>query len=118
MEAVFQRAFSDPDYTNSMGQKPNSTQINVIVKLEAAGGSLSLVGVMLIFMTFAWSKRLRTLPNTFIAFASIANVGASIACLIGHRGLDQLKHMQREAGDPELVDQAPLCTTQAFLLEM
>ncbi|CAI4216097.1 unnamed protein product [Parascedosporium putredinis] len=48
---------------------------------------------------------LRTVPNLFILFASIANAGASIACLIGYDGV--------RAG----TDSA-LCKTQAFLLEM
>lgn len=111
----------DPDFSNGM-IKVNSTEVSVLVKLEATGGSLSLIGVTLIFITYAWSKRLRTLPNTFIFFASIANVGASIACLIGHTGLGQLNQLQNEASNDEdfdsAINHAPLCATQAFLLEM
>ena len=80
-------------------------QRTAIQTTERVGASLSLVGVVLIFITYAAFKRLRTVPNTFILFASIANVGASIACLIGYAGLT--------AGD-----QSPLCQVQAFLLEM
>ncbi|KAJ2900157.1 G-protein coupled receptor [Zalerion maritima] len=105
----------DPDFAIHNMTGVNATQIEVLVKLEAAGGSLSLVGVTLIFITFALSKRLRTLPNTFIVFASIANVGASIACLIGHKGLDDLKVRKELYGKDA---QSPMCTTQAFLLEM
>lgn len=80
-------------------------QIGVIVKLERAGASLSLIGISMIILTFRLFKRLRTVPNTFILFASVANVGASIACLIGYDGLAS------GAG-------SSLCQVQAFLLEM
>ena len=80
-------------------------QRETIQSFERAGASLSLVGVFLIFITYAAFKRLRTVPNTFMLFASIANVGASTACLIGYSGV--------LAGDP-----SALCQVQGFLLEM
>ncbi|KAK3362375.1 hypothetical protein B0T25DRAFT_512596 [Lasiosphaeria hispida] len=82
-----------------------TTERATIQHVERFGASLSLVGVVLIFITYALFKRLRTVPNTFILFASFANVGASTACLIGYDGI--------MAGDS-----APLCQIQAFLLEM
>ncbi len=80
-------------------------QRETIQAFERIGASLSLIGVFLIFATYAFFKRLRTVPNTFILFASIANVGASTACLIGYSGV--------LAGDASL-----LCQVQGFLLEM
>ncbi|KAK8088979.1 G-protein coupled receptor [Apiospora hydei] len=80
-------------------------QVNTIVIFERVGASLSVTGVLLILIAFAAFKRLRTVPNTFIIFASFANLGASIACLIGYAGI--------EAG----ADSA-LCQTQAFMFEM
>lgn len=80
-------------------------QRKALQTVERIGASLSLVGVCLIFVTFAAFKRLRTVPNTFILFASIANVGASTACLIGYDGLN--------AGY-----ESALCQVQGFLLEM
>jgi len=82
-----------------------TTERETIQHVERFGASLSLVGVTLIFVTYALFKRLRTVPNTFILFASIANVGASVAALIGYDGI--------MAGDD-----AALCQIQAFLLEM
>ncbi|AEO70653.1 uncharacterized protein THITE_2036222, partial [Thermothielavioides terrestris NRRL 8126] len=76
-----------------------------IEHIERLGAAISLFGVCLIFITYGVFKRVRTVPNTFIFFASIANVGASIACLIGYAGL--------AAGDS-----SALCQAQAFLLEM
>ncbi|KAH6854081.1 hypothetical protein B0I37DRAFT_21732 [Chaetomium sp. MPI-CAGE-AT-0009] len=73
--------------------------------VERLGAAISLVGVCLIFITYGFFPRVRTVPNTFIFFASIANVGASIACLIGYSGI--------LAGDADV-----LCQAQAFLLEM
>jgi hypothetical protein len=82
-----------------------AAQRHTIEHIERLGASISLVGVCLIFITYGFFSRVRTIPNTFIFFASIANVGASIACLIGYAGL--------LAGDD-----SALCQTQAFLLEM
>ncbi|KAL2271394.1 hypothetical protein VTJ83DRAFT_765 [Remersonia thermophila] len=80
-------------------------QRDTIERIERLGASISVIGVCLIFAAYGLFKRARTLPNTFIFFASIANLGASIACLIGYAGL--------AAG----LDSA-LCQAQAFLLEM
>lgn len=78
---------------------------DTIQHIERLGASLSLLGVCLIFIAYGFFKRVRTVPNTFIFFASIANVGASIACLIGYAGIS--------AGDS-----SALCQAQGFLLEM
>lgn len=79
-------------------------EMRVIIMLERTGASLSVAGSILVFIAFALSKRLRTVPNTFIVFASIANLGASIACLIGDSGMtDQQGH---------------LCQAQAFMFEL
>lgn len=80
-------------------------QIDTIVALERAGSSLSLVAITFIVITYSAFKRMRTVPNLFLLFASIANAGAGIACLIGFDGL-------RKGVD------SALCQTQAFLLEM
>lgn len=81
------------------------TEREQIQGVERAGAILSLLGVVLIFIAYGLFKRLRTVPNTFIIFASISNVGASIACVIGYDGI--------MAGDS-----SALCQIQAFLLEM
>ncbi|KLU91637.1 G-protein coupled receptor [Magnaporthiopsis poae ATCC 64411] len=80
-------------------------QRHVLATLERVGGALSLVGVFLIFITFYWSKRIRTIPNHFILFASIANIGASVASIIALDGIEQ-------------GEGSGLCQTQAFLFEM
>lgn len=76
-----------------------------IQAMERIGASFSLVGIAFIIFAYAIFKRARTVPNTFILFASIANLGASIACLIGSAGLTD-------------GSSSALCQTQAFLLEM
>lgn len=80
-------------------------QIRTIVTLERIGGSISLVAVFFIFIAYGFVRRVRNVQNTFIVFASISNVGASIACIIALDGL-------------VLGEEASLCQTQAFLFQM
>jgi hypothetical protein len=80
-------------------------QIRILIAIERTGASLSLVAVAIIFITNWLFKELRTTPNLFIICASIANVGASIACLIGEDGIF-------------MGEESALCQAQAFLLQM
>lgn len=80
-------------------------QRNTIQVAERIGASLSLVGVVFVIVTYALFKKVRNVSNTFIFYASVANVGASIACLIGYDGIEK-------------GDDSALCQAQAFLLEM
>ncbi|KAG6017266.1 hypothetical protein E4U43_001874 [Claviceps pusilla] len=54
-------------------------QIHTVTTLERVGGLVSLVAVALILLTNALVRRVRNVQNTFIVFASLSNVGASIA---------------------------------------
>jgi hypothetical protein len=58
----------------------------VLAMLERVGGSLSLISVVLILMSYTFMRRMRTEPNTFIVFMSASSALGSIACLIGDRG--------------------------------
>ncbi|KAM0432821.1 hypothetical protein ACHAPT_004523 [Fusarium lateritium] len=80
-------------------------QTQALVLMERIGGSVSLVAVVLIFIAYALVPRVRNVQNTFIVFASIANVGASIASIIAMDGL-------------ELGVASPLCQAQSFLFHM
>lgn len=80
-------------------------EIEILVTLERVGGSVSLVSVVLIFIAYALAPRVRNVQNTFIVFASVANVGASIASIIAMDGL------RRGVG-------SALCQGQSFLFEM
>ncbi|KAH7109013.1 hypothetical protein EDB81DRAFT_834825 [Dactylonectria macrodidyma] len=80
-------------------------QTQTLVLLERIGGSISLVAVLLIFVAYALAPRVRNVQNTFIVFASIANVGASIASIIAMDGLEQ---------GPT----SALCQGQGFLFHM
>lgn len=82
-------------------------QISTLNAVERMGATLSLFGIIMIFITFAFFKRLRSIPNTFIFFASIANVGACVACLIGYDGISAL-HEDKDS---------PLCQAQGFIFE-
>ncbi|KAI2635929.1 hypothetical protein GGS21DRAFT_55421 [Xylaria nigripes] len=94
-----------PDSSIPGGTPDPPTHIETIVLFERLGAAVSLVAVLLIFLAFALFKRLRTVPSTFIIFASVANLGASIACLIGYSGV--------LAGST-----SSLCQAQAFMFEL
>lgn len=81
------------------------SQIFSLVVLERMGGCLSLFAACLIFIAYALFPRLRTVPNTFIVFASIANAGASIGSIIAYDGLFNGTI-------------SPLCQAQGFMFEM
>ncbi|KAM5349774.1 hypothetical protein ACJ41O_006279 [Fusarium nematophilum] len=63
------------------------TDTQTLALLERLGGSISLVAVLFIFITYAVVVPIRNPRNTFIMFASIANLGASIACIIARDGI-------------------------------
>ncbi|KAH7117322.1 hypothetical protein EDB81DRAFT_915983 [Dactylonectria macrodidyma] len=84
---------------------PSPSQLETLELLERIGGSASLVSVMIIFVTYGLIARARNPRNTFIVFASIANVGASIGCIISQDGL--------HAGEDSI-----LCRAQSFLVHI
>lgn len=81
------------------------TQTETLVLLERIGGSVSLVAVVLIFVAYALVPRVRNVQNTFIVFASIANIGASVASIIAMDGLNRGV-------------ESALCQGQGFLFQM
>ena len=98
---------TDPDGSGEVVAPGALTRqhIETIVVFERLGAALSVTGVLLIFIAYAFFKRLRSVPNTFIVFASFANLGASIACLMGYSGV--------LAGS-----NSHLCQAQAFMFEL
>ncbi|RGP80852.1 hypothetical protein FLONG3_1000 [Fusarium longipes] len=80
-------------------------QRNILVLFERIGGSISLVAVILIFITYWLVPKVRNVQNTFIVFASVANIGASCASIIAMDGL-------------ELGVASPLCQAQSFMFHM
>ncbi|CAG7564080.1 unnamed protein product [Fusarium equiseti] len=83
----------------------DESQRHILVLFERIGGSVSLISVLLIFITYALVPRVRNVQNTFIVFASVANVGASCASIIAMDGL-------------ELGVSSPLCQAQSFMFHM
>jgi hypothetical protein len=86
------------------GQTLSSQEINVLITIERFGAGCSMVAIILLLLSFALFKKLRTTPNLFLVFASIANAGASVASMIGYDGL--------QAGES-----SNLCQAQAFIFE-
>lgn len=83
----------------------NHHQIRTLVLVERIGGTLSLVSVMLIFLAYWLVRRVRNVQNTFIVFASVSNIGASIGTIIAYDGMN--------AGQA-----SSLCQAQSFMFEM
>ncbi|UNI16914.1 hypothetical protein JDV02_003302 [Purpureocillium takamizusanense] len=79
-------------------------QINILIAIERTGAGFSMVAIVLTLVTFVSFKKMRTMPNLFIVFASVANAGASIASMIGYDGL-----LRGES--------STLCQAQAFLMQ-
>lgn len=99
-----------PLYQRAHGPAPvaehfTHDQIKTMVALERVGGFVSLVAVVFIFLAYGLVRSARNVQNTFIVFASVSNVGASIASIIALDGLEQGKG-------------SPLCQAQSFLFEM
>ncbi|RFU74961.1 g coupled receptor like [Trichoderma arundinaceum] len=91
--------------TTDDGEELSQHQITTLVLLERIGGSISLASVMLIFLAYGLVRRVRNVQNTFIVFASVSNIGASIASIIA---FDGMKAGQRSA----------LCQAQSFMFEI
>jgi len=86
------------------GHSLSPDHINVLITIERVGAGCSMVAIVLLLLSFTLFKKLRTTPNLFIVFASIANAGASVASMIGYDGL--------QAGED-----SSLCQAQAFIFE-
>ncbi|KAF5572397.1 hypothetical protein FPANT_13115 [Fusarium pseudoanthophilum] len=83
----------------------SDSQLELLALLERVFSSISLVAVLLIFVTYGSIPRLRNPRNTFIVFASIANLGASIGTVISRDGLAR-------------GEDSALCRAQSFLVHM
>ncbi|KAH6958383.1 hypothetical protein DER45DRAFT_643760 [Fusarium avenaceum] len=81
------------------------SQRHTLVLFERIGGSISLAAVLMIFVAYALVPRVRNVQNTFIVFASVANIGACCASIIAMDGL-------------ELGVASPLCQAQSFMFHM
>lgn len=87
------------------GEMMSGAQKAAITALERTGGCISLIAVVLIFVAYGLAREVRNVQNTFIVFASVANVGASIASIIAMDGLNQ-------------GTESALCQAQSFMFEM
>ncbi|TWU71036.1 hypothetical protein ED733_001476 [Metarhizium rileyi] len=82
----------------------STNHINTLITLERTGASLSMAAIVLTVGSFLAFQKLRTTPNVFLVFASIANAGASVASMMGYDGL--------RAGE-----ESTLCQAQGFIFE-
>ena len=79
-------------------------QIKILVLIERTGAGLSMVAIVVIILSFVLLKKLRTTPNLFLFCAAIANLGASVASMIGYDGLN-------------LGKESSLCQAQSFIFQ-
>ncbi len=80
-------------------------QIRTLIILERTGGIVSLISVCLVFLAYGLFRQLRTVPNTFLVLASIANAGACMVSIISYSGI--------WAGSD-----SSLCQAQGFMFEL
>lgn len=86
------------------GSKLSTEHINTLITIERTGAGLSMAAIVLTVISYLAFKKLRTTPNLFLVFASIANAGASIASMMGYDGL-------------RMGVNSALCQAQGFIFE-
>lgn len=86
------------------GSTLSTNHINTLITIERTGAGLSMAAILLTVAPFLAFKKLRTTPNTFLVFASMANAGASVASMIGYDGL-------------RMGEESTLCQAQGFIFE-
>ncbi|QPH18006.1 hypothetical protein C2857_002957 [Epichloe festucae Fl1] len=86
------------------GSKLSTEHTNTLITIERTGAGLSMAAIVLTVISYLAFKKLRTTPNLFLVFASIANAGASIASMMGYDGL-------------RMGVNSALCQAQGFIFE-
>ncbi|KAG5990325.1 hypothetical protein E4U43_004308 [Claviceps pusilla] len=86
------------------GSKLSAEHTNTLITIERTGASLSMAAIVLTVIAYLSFSKLKTTPNTFLVFASVANAGASIASMMGYDGL-------------RMGVNSPLCQAQGFIFE-
>lgn len=86
------------------GSELTPDQISTLIAIERTGASLSMAAITVTVASFIAIPRLRSTPNMFLVFASVANAGASIASMVGYDGLLQGEN-------------SALCQAQGFIFE-
>ncbi|KAJ3541326.1 hypothetical protein NM208_g4662 [Fusarium decemcellulare] len=86
------------------GQALSPQEIDILITIERVGAGCSMVAITFVVVTYLAFKKLRTTPNLFLLFASMANAGASVASMIGYDGLER-------------GEDSTLCQAQAFIFE-
>ncbi|KAG6030216.1 hypothetical protein E4U41_000157 [Claviceps citrina] len=86
------------------GSRLSAEHTNTLITIERTGASISMAAIVLTVIAYLSFSKLKTTPNTFLVFASVANAGASIASMIGYDGL-------------RMGVNSPLCQAQGFIFE-
>ncbi|QUC19358.1 uncharacterized protein UV8b_03599 [Ustilaginoidea virens] len=86
------------------GSRLSAEHTNTLITIERTGAAMSMAAITVTVVSYAVFRRLRTTPNLFLFFASIANAGASVAAMMGYDGL-------------RMGVNSSLCQTQGLLFE-
>jgi hypothetical protein len=82
----------------------SASQVAACVIVERVSSSISIIGILMMFIGYFTIKRFRTLlSNRLLIYASVANLACNAAYLIGGASLAHVN--------------SSLCQAQAFLLE-
>jgi hypothetical protein len=81
------------------------SQSKALVVTERVNSSVSVAGIIFIFVTYLFARGFDKPINRLIFFASLGNLGSNIAALISEAG-------------PNAGEKAALCKFQAFLVQM
>ncbi|PHH77384.1 hypothetical protein CDD82_3542 [Ophiocordyceps australis] len=95
---------SDGSSMLEVGSSLTPSQISALITIERTGAALSMLAILLTLVSFGLFSKLRTMPNHFLALASLANAGASVASMMGYDGVDKGQD-------------SSLCQAQAFIFE-
>ncbi|PHH60880.1 hypothetical protein CDD81_1085 [Ophiocordyceps australis] len=95
---------SDGSSMLEVGSSLTPSEISALITIERTGAGLSMVAILLTLLSFGLFSKLRTMPNHFLALASLANAGASVASMMGYDGVDKGQD-------------SSLCQAQAFIFE-
>lgn len=63
-----------------------------------------MAAIVILVASYVFFKSLRTTPNLFLVLAALANLGASVASVMGYDGLNLGRH-------------STLCQAQAFIFQ-
>jgi len=85
----------------------SASELNALVITERVNSSLSMAGILFVLITYMFSSHFDRPINRLIFFATLGNIGSTVASLISEAGPLSVVH-----------GVSPLCKFQGFLVQM